>query len=156
MTLQAILVTISQVNSSTSPMLQEHLGMASVLGATWSRCHTANVGVFHNIELQTTFQTMSDNKIFNLTFYLETCESGIMFQDMNIIGVYAFKSANPTESSWGSYCGSEAKVNGITINSCLGDLFSVNWMEDAEAVDTTKEAVTQHSKPSRPKQPRVR
>merc|ERR1712007_35395 len=74
-----------------------------------------------------------------LTFYLETCESGSMFQNMNIPGVYALSAANPTESSWGTYCGSDAKVNGKSIGSCLGDLFSVNWMEDTDAQDTTKE-----------------
>merc|ERR1712031_129628 len=45
------------------------------------------------------------------------------------------------ESSWGSYCGSEAVVNGKSIGSCLGDLFSVSWMEDADAEDTTKESL---------------
>jgi legumain len=85
---------------------------------------------------------MYDNKMFNkLTFYLESCESGSMFEGMNIPGVYALSAANPTESSWGSYCGSAATVNGVSINSCLGDLFSVNWMEDAEAVDTTEESL---------------
>jgi legumain len=85
---------------------------------------------------------MSDNKMFNkLTFYLETCESGSMFQDMSIPGVYALSASNPTESSWGSYCGSEAKVNGKSINSCLGDLFSVNWMEEADASDMTAESL---------------
>jgi legumain len=101
-----------------------------------------DAGVLHKTELQTTLQTMSDNKMFNkLTFYLETCESGSMFQDMSIPGVYALSASNPTESSWGSYCGSEAKVNGKSINSCLGDLFSVNWMEDADAEDTTTESL---------------
>lgn len=101
-----------------------------------------SAGVLHKTELQSTFQTMSDNKMFNkLTFYLETCESGSMFEDMSIPGLYALSAANPTESSWGSYCGSEAMVNGVSINSCLGDLFSVNWMEDADAVDTTAESL---------------
>merc|ERR1712070_1234739 len=105
----------------------------------------ANAGVLHKTELQTTLQTMSDNKMFNkLTFYLETCESGSMFEDMNIPGVYALSAANPTESSWGSYCGSEARVNGKSINSCLGDLFSVSWMEDADAVDTTQESLDEN------------
>merc|ERR1711998_486361 len=99
-----------------------------------------NAGVLHKADLQTTFQTMSDNKMFNkLTFYLETCESGSMFEDMSIPGIYALSASNPTESSWGSYCGSEAKVNGKSIGSCLGDLFSVSWMEDTDAQDTTKE-----------------
>jgi len=104
-----------------------------------------SAGVLHKADLQSTFQTMSDNKMFNkLTMYLETCESGSMFQDMNIPGIYALSASNPTESSWGSYCGSEAVVNGKNINSCLGDLFSVNWMEDADAVDTTKESLDEN------------
>merc|ERR1711865_529184 len=73
--------------------------------------------------------------------YLESCESGSMFEDMSIPGVYALSASNPTESSWGSYCGSEAKVNGKSINSCLGDLFSVNWMEEADASDMTAESL---------------
>merc|ERR1712023_241624 len=56
--------------------------------------------------------------------------------------VYALSASNPTESSWGSYCGSEAMVNGKSINSCLGDLFSVNWMEDSDAVDITQEQLS--------------
>merc|ERR1719262_617035 len=104
-----------------------------------------SAGVLHKAELQSTLQQMSDNKMFNkLTFYLETCESGSMFQDMSIPGVYALSASNPTESSWGSYCGSEAKVNGKSINSCLGDLFSVSWMEDADAVDTTVESLEEN------------
>jgi len=102
----------------------------------------SNAGVLHKADLQSTFQTMSDRKMFNkLTMYLETCESGSMFEDMNIPGIYALSASNPTESSWGSYCGSEANVNGKSINSCLGDLFSVSWMEDADATDTTKESL---------------
>merc|ERR1711976_862771 len=44
-------------------------------------------------------------------------------------------------SSYGCYCGSEAKVNGRSTGSCLGDLFSVNWMEDSDAKDLTKETL---------------
>lgn len=76
-----------------------------------------------------------------LTFYLESCESGSMFQGMSIPNVYALSASSPTESSWGSYCGSEAKVNGKNINSCLADLFSANWMEDSDAQDTTSETL---------------
>jgi len=89
-------------------------------------------------------QQMSDKKMFKkLTFYLEACESGSMFQNMNIPGVYGLSASNPTESSWGSYCGSEARVNGKSINSCLGDLFSVSWMEDSDAKDLSKESLTE-------------
>merc|ERR1711894_472587 len=77
-----------------------------------------------------------------LTFYMEACESGSMFQGMNIPGVYAVSASNPTESSWGTYCGSDAVVNGKNLNTCLGDLFSVNWMEDSDAQDVTKESLS--------------
>jgi len=88
-------------------------------------------GTLHKNELQSILQQMSDEKKFKkLVFYLETCESGSMFEGMNISDIYALSAASPTESSWGTYCGSEAKVNGKSIGSCLGDLFSVSWMED--------------------------
>merc|ERR1712224_401175 len=69
----------------------------------------------------------------------ETCESGSMFEGMTTPGVYALSASGPSESSWGTYCGSDAKVNGKSIGSRLGDLFSVSWMEDTDAQDTTKE-----------------
>merc|ERR1711957_335658 len=97
----------------------------------------------HKSDLQATFDTMHSKKMYNkLTFYLETCESGSMFQGMTTPGVYALSASNPTESSWGTYCGSDAMVNGKSINSCLGDLFSVNWMEDSDAVDITAESLS--------------
>jgi len=96
----------------------------------------------HKNELQDALQQMSDAKMFKkLVFYLETCESGSMFEDMNIPGVYAVSAANPTQPSWGTYCGRDAKVNGQSIGSCMGDLFSVSWMEDAEAQDITQETL---------------
>jgi legumain len=96
----------------------------------------------HKVQLQNALQQMSDAKMFKkLVFYLETCESGSMFEDMSIPNVYAVSAANPTESSWGTYCGYDATVNGTRMNSCLGDLFAVTWMEDSEASDTTIESL---------------
>lgn len=77
-------------------------------------------------------------------FYLEACESGSMFQgyptDQKF---YALTAANPNESSWGNYCPPQDVVNGVHIGSCLGDLFSNNWMEDTDAQDTGKETLAQ-------------
>merc|ERR1711981_1261633 len=61
---------------------------------------------------------------------------------MSIPGVYGLSAANPDESSWGTYCDGP-EVNGKNIGACLGDLFSVNWMEDDDAKDTTKETLQQ-------------
>lgn len=52
-------------------------------------------------------------------------------------------AANPDESSWGTYCPPDDKVNGVEIGSCLGDLFSVNWMEDAERYSPAAESLDQ-------------
>jgi legumain len=100
----------------------------------------------HKADLQSTFDTMHSNNMYKkLTFYLETCESGSMFEGMSTPGVYALSASGPSESSWGTYCGTDAKVNGKSIGSCLGDLFSVNWMEDSDAEDVTSETLKQQS-----------
>ena len=80
-----------------------------------------------------------------LVFYLEACESGSMFDGLlpSNTNVYAVTASNPYESSWGTYCPPDDVVNGVEINSCLGDLFSVNWMEDSERADIQRETLDQ-------------
>jgi legumain len=58
------------------------------------------------------------------------------------LGIYATTAANAVESSWGTYCPPDDKVDGKELNSCLGDLYSVNWMQNADQVgkDETLEA----------------
>jgi legumain len=97
----------------------------------------------HKAEFQQVFETMHSKSMYKkLTFYLETCESGSMFEGMSTPGVYGLSAASPSESSWGTYCGADAMVNGQSVGSCLGDLFSVNWMEDSDAVDITSESLS--------------
>ena len=72
-----------------------------------------------------------------MVMYIEACESGSMFESYNKdykdLNVYAVSAANAHESSYGTYCGSDAEVDGKRLGTCLGDLFSVNWMEDTDA-----------------------
>jgi legumain len=49
------------------------------------------------------------------------------------INIYATTAANPSESSYGIYCSPDDVVNGKHIGSCLGDLYSINWMEDTDS-----------------------
>merc|ERR1712227_451528 len=99
-------------------------------------------GQLHKADLQKTFDMMHSKSMYKkLTFYLETCESGSMFEGMTTPNVYALSAYNPSESSWGTYCGSDAMVNGKSIGSCLGDLFSVNWMENTDAADIKTETL---------------
>jgi len=55
--------------------------------------------------------------------------------------IYALSASSPSESSWGTYCPPDDEVNGKHIGSCLGDLFSVNWMEDSDVADVNKETL---------------
>ena len=77
-----------------------------------------------------------------LVFYLEACESGSMFNTFPTNQkLYALTAANPNESSWATYCPPDDFIGGVEIGSCLGDLFSVNWMEDIDAQNTAKESL---------------
>lgn len=57
--------------------------------------------------------------------------------------IYALSAANPSESSWGTYCSPQDVVQGKHIGSCLGDLFSVNFLEDSEDSDIFSETLEQ-------------
>jgi legumain len=88
-----------------------------------------------SVELNAALQTMVTKKMFGqLTFYMEACEAGSMFQGQLPTNqqIYVTTAANAVESSWGTYCPPDDFVNGKEINSCLGDLYSVNWMEDTD------------------------
>jgi len=78
-----------------------------------------------------------------MVVYIEACESGSMFEgllpeDMNI---YATTASNPNESSWAAYCPPYDSVGGVHMGSCLGDLYSVNWMENTDDNDISLESL---------------
>lgn len=86
-------------------------------------------------DLNRTLTQMYEKNSYNkLVFYLEACESGSMFHKIlsKDINVYATTAANPSQSSYAYYCGSEAKVAGVNIGSCLGDEYSIRWLEDSD------------------------
>ncbi len=88
---------------------------------------------------------MYETKMYDeMVLYIEACESGSMFEGLlaDNISVYATTAANAEESSWGTYCYPDDMVNGVHINSCLGDLYSVNWMEDSDAADVSTETLS--------------
>ncbi len=73
---------------------------------------------------------MTEKKMYDeLVFYLESCESGSMFPSLKADQkIYAMTASDAKQSSWGTYCGKDAVVDGKNMRTCLGDLFSVNWM----------------------------
>ena len=92
-------------------------------------------GYLYADKLHEAFKYMNENKMYDqMTVYIEACESGSMFENIleDNLNIYAVSAANSHESSWGSYCYPDDTINGKHVGSCLGDLFSVNWMEDAD------------------------
>jgi len=92
-------------------------------------------------KLNAALKQMHETKMYKkLVFYLEACESGSMFNKLlpNDIKIWATTAANPSQSSWAYYCGNEAKVNGTLIGSCLGDEYSIRWMEHSDVADMEK------------------
>jgi len=87
-------------------------------------------------KLNKALKEMHTNKQYKeMVTYFEACEGGSMFDNGKLpedINIFATTATNGKVSSWGTYCGMDAKVNGKNINSCLGDLYSVNWMEDTD------------------------
>ena len=97
-------------------------------------------------DLSAALTQMHDTGMYRrLVFYVEACESGSMFQDLLPPGlnVYASTAANAAESSWGTYCPPADMVDGKAINTCLGDLFSVNWMEVSNHTRSTTQSIRQ-------------
>ena len=79
---------------------------------------------------------MHENKMYKeMTVYIEACESGSMFENLlpDNINIYGVSASDSHQSSWASYCSPDDKVDGKSVGSCLGDLFSTNWMEDTDA-----------------------
>lgn len=81
----------------------------------------------------------------SLVFYLEACESGSIFDGLlpEGLNIYATTAANGEESSWGTYCPGEYPSPPVEFETCLGDLYSVAWMEDSEQHNLRAETLHQ-------------
>lgn len=92
-------------------------------------------------DLQTTIKYMHTNKKYKrMVFYIEACESGSMMNHLPAnIDVYATTAANPHESSYACYYDEKR-------DTYLGDWYSVNWMEDSDVEDLSKETLLKQFK----------
>ncbi|XP_042478927.1 vacuolar-processing enzyme-like [Macadamia integrifolia] len=81
----------------------------------------------------------------SLVFYLEACESGSIFEGLlpEGLNIYATTASNAVESSWGTYCPGEVPPPPPEFETCLGDLYSVAWMEDSDAHNLRTETLKQ-------------
>ncbi|KAK6024953.1 peptidase C13 family protein [Ostertagia ostertagi] len=76
----------------------------------------------------------ANNRYDQLVFYLESCESGSMFENVlkSNINVYAIPPAHSHIPIQGTFCENDMRL------PCLGDLFSVNWMKDSDEEDINR------------------
>ncbi|XP_068634593.1 vacuolar-processing enzyme [Aristolochia californica] len=80
-----------------------------------------------------------------MVIYVESCESGSIFEGLmpEDLNVYATTASNAEESSWGTYCPGMDPPPPPGYLTCLGDLYSVAWMEDSETHNLKKESLEQ-------------
>ncbi|KAM7403561.1 hypothetical protein PAMA_004151 [Pampus argenteus] len=92
-------------------------------------------------DLQEAIKYMHENKKYKkMVFYIEACESGSMMNHLPAdIDVYATTAANSHESSYACYYDEKR-------DTYLGDWYSVNWMEDSDVEDLTKETLLKQFK----------
>jgi legumain len=81
----------------------------------------------------------------SLVFYLEACESGSIFEGLlpENLNIYATTASNAEESSWGTYCPGDYPSPPPEYETCLGDLYSVSWMEDSDIHNLRTETLHQ-------------
>ncbi|KAK6267828.1 hypothetical protein QUC31_011988 [Theobroma cacao] len=81
----------------------------------------------------------------SMVLYVEACESGSMFEGIlpNNLNIYAITAANAVENSWGTYCPEGYPSSPSEFDTCLGDLFSISWMEDSDIHDLRNETLEQ-------------
>ncbi|PHT92645.1 Vacuolar-processing enzyme [Capsicum annuum] len=80
-----------------------------------------------------------------MVFYIEACEAGSVFEGImpKDLNVYVTTASNAEESSWGTYCPGMDPPPPSEYHTCLGDLYSVAWMEDSESHNLKKETIKQ-------------
>ena len=91
-------------------------------------------------DLEKAFATMKEKKMYKkAVYYMEACYSGSMFANLEKDGlIYGLTAANATESSYAIFCDLDAHVKNIIMGTCLGDEFSVHWMENVDEGNLTQ------------------
>ncbi|XP_062109567.1 vacuolar-processing enzyme alpha-isozyme-like [Humulus lupulus] len=86
-----------------------------------------------------------ENKAYRkMVIYIEACESGSIFEGLlpQNINIYATTASNPNESSFATYCPDDDYSSPLSeYDTCLGDLYSVAWMEDCDKADLRNESL---------------
>ncbi|XP_019175471.1 PREDICTED: vacuolar-processing enzyme-like [Ipomoea nil] len=79
-----------------------------------------------------------------MVIYVEACESGSMFEGLlpHDWNIYAMTASAADENSSGWYCPGSDPLPPPEYTTCLGDLFSISWMEDSDRHNRKKETIS--------------
>ncbi|XP_062222622.1 asparaginyl endopeptidase Rep2-like [Phragmites australis] len=85
----------------------------------------------------------ASNSYAKMVIYVEACESGSIFEGLmpEDLNIYVTTASNAEESSWGTYCPGMQPSPPSEFITCLGDLYSVSWMEDSETHNLKEETI---------------
>ncbi|KAI3505200.1 hypothetical protein L1887_27165 [Cichorium endivia] len=80
-----------------------------------------------------------------MVIYIESCESGSIFEGLlpKDLNIYVTTASNATENSWATYCPDMKPPPPPEYDTCLGDLYSISWMENSESEDLRHETLKQ-------------
>ncbi|KAK3141941.1 hypothetical protein QOZ80_4BG0340150 [Eleusine coracana subsp. coracana] len=85
----------------------------------------------------------ASNSYSKMVIYVEACESGSIFEGLlpEDLNIYVTTASNAVENSWGTYCPGMEPSPPPEYITCLGDLYSVSWMEDSQTHNLKKETI---------------
>ncbi|XP_073155440.1 vacuolar-processing enzyme alpha-isozyme-like [Henckelia pumila] len=102
-------------------------------------------GLFANDLINVLKKKHASGSYKRLVFYVEACEAGSIFEGLlpKDINIYATTASNATENSYGTYCPGDDLSPPPGYETCLGDMYSVSWMEDSDKHDLQAETLEQ-------------
>ncbi|KAK7311411.1 hypothetical protein RJT34_09543 [Clitoria ternatea] len=70
----------------------------------------------------------------SIVFYVDACEAGSMFRGLlpEDYNIYVMAASDVGEGSWSTYCPFQDPSLPPEYDVCLGDLYSIAWMEDCD------------------------
>ncbi|WJX87123.1 legumain [Trifolium repens] len=86
------------------------------------------------------------NSVKKMVIYIEACQSGSMFDAYlkdNNTGIYATTASDVDEPSYPFYCPNSPDPLPFGISVCIGDLYSITWMEDSESLERSTRTLQQ-------------
>nr|CDJ26729.1 legumain-like cysteine peptidase protein [Tityus serrulatus] len=119
----------------------DHGGYGLICFPSYFETNDDKTGTITTAELVSFLKSFhQQNKFGKMVLYIEACESGSMFMGLpKNINVFATTAANKDESSYACYFDE-------TLETYLGDVYSVKWMEDSDKEPLGKETLEQQYK----------